>query len=156
MNADLSDLYREVVIDHSRRPRHFHAMPDADGKAEGFNPFCGDRVTVYVKKGDGAIRDISFEGSGCAICTASASMMTQAARNRTAEEAIKLADWFQQLLTAKQPQDEPPDEQAQSLSALTGVRQFPIRIKCATLAWHALKAAITQSNATVTTEDDAA
>ena len=152
MTPDLTELYREVVIDHSRRPRHFHPMDDADAQAQGVNPFCGDRVTIYIKRTGDVLSDISFQGTGCAICTASASLMTQTARGRTLEDAQRLFDWFHHLLTSDKPVVQVPDEQAEQLSALSGVRQFPIRVKCATLAWHALKAAMNQDAATVSTE----
>ncbi len=152
MNSELDDLYREVIIDHSRHPRHFHVMEDADATAEGFNPFCGDRVTVYLKKQDDRLADISFQGKGCAICMASASIMTQTVRGRRTDDALRLFDWFHNLLTVDQPSTQPPDEQAEPLAVLAGVRQFPIRVKCATLAWHALKTAMTRGGGVASTE----
>ncbi len=152
MSDGLEELYREVIIDHSRRPRHFHVMEDADAQAEGFNPFCGDRVTVYVKRGEDVLREVSFQGKGCAICMASASIMTQAVRGRAMADAEHLFDWFHALLTADDPSMDPPDEQAEQLAVLAGVRQFPIRVKCATLAWHALRNAMREGGGVVSSE----
>ncbi|REJ81472.1 MAG: SUF system NifU family Fe-S cluster assembly protein [Acidobacteria bacterium] len=147
---DLRALYQEVILDHYKRPRHFGALEEANRRAEGTNPLCGDQITVYAKVEDGVIRDVSFEGMGCAISTASASLMTEALSGKTLEEAARMHSVFHRLLTAG---DEVPDiEGLGKLEVLAGVRDFPVRIKCATLAWHALRAALEQSDEPVTTE----
>lgn len=138
--SDLNDLYQEVILDHNRRPRNFHAMPGATHSAEGFNPLCGDRLTLYLHLDDDRIADVAFEGSGCAISKASASLMTEAVKGQTVAEARALFDRFHQMVTASPEQ---PVEDLGKLCALAGVREFPIRIKCASLAWHTLKAALT-------------
>jgi len=137
MSADLQDLYQEVILDHNKRPRNFRTIPDGQ-KAEGYNPLCGDRLTVYLRIEDGRIQDASFEGSGCAISKASASLMTEAVRGLTTSEAEELFERFHQMIT-RSP-DEPIDDLGK-LSVLAGVRQFPIRVKCASLAWHTLHSA---------------
>jgi nitrogen fixation NifU-like protein len=139
--SDLSDLYQEVILDHNRRPRNFHALADASHTAEGYNPLCGDRLTLYLKVADGVISEASFEGAGCAISKASASMMTDAVKGRTVAEAEALFERFHRMVTTP---PERPVEDMGKLSSLAGVREFPIRVKCASLAWHTLKAAIAQ------------
>ena len=137
--SDLSDLYQEVILDHNRRPRNFHALPGASHSAEGFNPLCGDRLMLYLKLGGDTIEDIAFEGSGCAISKASASLMTDALKGRSVTEARALFDRFHRMVTT------PPDQGVEDmgkLSSLAGVREFPVRVKCASLAWHTLKAAL--------------
>ena len=137
--SDLRDLYQEVILDHNRRPRNFHAIPDASQTAEGYNPLCGDRLMLYVKISGDVITDLSFEGAGCAISKASASMMTDAIKGRTISEANALFDRFHRMVTT------PPDQAVEDmgkLSSLAGVREFPVRVKCASLAWHTLKAAM--------------
>jgi nitrogen fixation NifU-like protein len=139
VSADLNDLYQEVILDHNRRPRNFHAIADASHQAEGYNPLCGDRLTLYLKIDDGVIREVAFEGSGCAISKASASLMTDAVKGRSTADARALVDRFQRMVTT------PPElevEDLGKLSALAGVREFPVRVKCASLAWHTLKAAM--------------
>jgi nitrogen fixation NifU-like protein len=137
--SELSDLYQEVILDHNRRPRNFHAIADASHTAEGYNPLCGDRLTLYLQvKGD-TITDMSFEGAGCAISKASASMMTDALKGRTVGEANALFARFHQMVTT--PPDQPVEDMGK-LSSLAGVREFPVRVKCASLAWHTLKAAM--------------
>ena len=146
---DLKDLYRDVIVDHNRKPRNFRAMPDADRKAEGFNPLCGDRLTLYVKIEDDCIADVSFDGSGCAISVASASMLTESVKGRTVRQAEELFSKMHDLLTR---QDVAVDVPALGkLGALSGVREFPARVKCASLCWHTLDAALHQQP-TVTTE----
>ena len=148
MTADLRDLYQEVIVDHSRRPRNFGPLPDASHQAEGFNPLCGDRLTLRLKVEDGVIEDARFEGAGCAISTASASLMTEALKGRSESEAAALFADFHTLLTG-----EPKASAALGkLEVLAGVREFPSRIKCATLAWHTLHAALHAENRPVTTE----
>jgi len=148
---DLRELYQETILDHSRRPRNFRLIDDADCKAEGLNPLCGDRVTIFVRLEDGAMKDVSFQGSGCAISTASASMMTEKVKGKTAEEALSLFAGFHDLVTGKRDAAG-NDSELGKLQVFSGVSEFPIRVKCATLAWHALKAALTGSAPTVSTE----
>ena len=146
---DLKDLYRDVIVDHNRNPRNFRAIPDADRKAEGFNPLCGDRLTLYVKIEDDRVADVSFDGSGCAISVASASLLTESVKGRTVREAEDLFSKMHALLTR---QDVAVDVPALGkLGALSGVREFPARVKCASLCWHTLDAALHQQP-TVTTE----
>ena len=141
MNSELQDLYQDVVIDHSKRPRNFRKLPDATGSAEGFNPLCGDHLTVYVKLADGVIEDIAFQGDGCAISTASASLMTAALKGKKEAEALALFGHVHTLLTVG-PNGEVKPEDAGKLAALSGVWEFPMRVKCATLAWHTLHSAL--------------
>jgi len=146
---DLRELYQEVIIDHYRKPRNFHALTDANRMAEGFNPLCGDRLTVYLKLERGVIQDLSFEGVGCAISTASASLMTEYLKGKTEQEAEALFQGFHHLLT----QDVAvPGPDLGKLTVLAGVREFPARVKCATLAWHTLHAALLKQTAPVSTE----
>ena len=145
------DLYQEVILDHYKRPRHFGAMPDADQRAYGQNPLCGDQVTVYLKMSDDKIEDVSFEGVGCAISTASASLMTEAVLGKSREEAETLLEGFHRLVTEIDGELD-PDLDLGKLEVLSGVRDYPVRIKCATLAWHALRAALEGRGEPVTTE----
>jgi nitrogen fixation protein NifU and related proteins len=144
---DLRDLYQEVILDHNKRPRNFGAMADASARAEGHNPLCGDRVTVYVRIEDDRIANVSFEGSGCAISRASASLMTDSVKGGTVADADALFHAFQTLLTAG-PASTPEMGDIGKLEVLAGVRDYPSRIKCATLAWHALQAAVHGANQT--------
>jgi nitrogen fixation NifU-like protein len=145
--SDLADLYQEVILDHNRRPRNFHALADASHKAEGYNPLCGDRLTLYLKVSGDTIEDVSFEGAGCAISKASASLMTDAVKGRTRAEAQALFERFHRMVTT--PPDQPVEELGK-LSSLAGVREFPVRVKCASLAWHTLKAAFNDERRTST------
>ena len=145
---DLQDLYQEVILDHNRRPRNYRVL-DGARTAEGFNPLCGDRLSVYVRIDDGVISDVSFQGSGCAISKASASLMTESIKGKTIAEADLLFDQFQHMITA--PTGSPVDRLGK-LTALAGVRQFPIRVKCASLAWHTLRAAMNARDEVVSTE----
>lgn len=141
--SELSDLYQEVILDHNRRPRNWGALPDETGHAEGYNPLCGDRLTLHVKVDGDTLTGISFEGSGCAISKASASMMTDAIIGKPIDEARGVFDRFIAMITAPVDQPAPEDdEQLGSLVALAGVREFPMRVKCASLAWHTLKSAL--------------
>ena len=145
--SDLNDLYQEVILDHNRRPRNFHALADASHTAEGFNRLCGDRLTLYVKVTGEVITDVAFEGAGCAISKASASMMTDAIKGHTVAEAEALFARFHRMVTT------PPDQSVEDmgkLSSLAGVREFPVRVKCASLAWHTLKAALNNKTETST------
>ena len=139
--SDLRDLYQEVILDHNKRPRNFRAMDDASAHAEGHNPLCGDRVKVYVRLEGDRIADVSFEGSGCAISKASASLMTDSVKGTTTADADALFHAFQALVTAG-PATTPDMTDVGKLEVLAGVRDYPSRIKCATLAWHALQAAV--------------
>lgn len=149
MKAALRDLYQEVIVDHGRRPRNFGALPDASHQAEGFNPLCGDRLTVRLKVAGDVIEDIRFEGAGCAISMASASLMTEALRGRPASEADALFAAFHAMLAGPA---QAPSPLLGKLEILAGVREFPVRVKCATLAWHALLAALHQERRPVSTE----
>jgi nitrogen fixation NifU-like protein len=147
--AELRDLYQEVILEHSKVPRNYREMTEADHKAEGFNPLCGDRFTVYLHMEGDAIRDISFQGSGCAISKASASMMTQTLKGKTREEAEKLFGKFHGLVTGE---GHPSESEMGKLAVFSGVSEFPARVKCATLAWHTLHAALEGQQDAVSTE----
>jgi len=139
--SDLSDLYQEVILDHNRRPRNFRALADATRVANGHNPLCGDKLRLCLRLDGDRIADIAFEGSGCAISKASASLMTDAVKGQTIDDATRLFDKFHQIVTT--PIDQPIDEASVGkLAVLAGVREFPARVKCASLAWHTLKAAL--------------
>jgi len=138
MMDSLQELYQEVILDHNRRPRNFRAIADAT-RQEGYNPLCGDRLVVYVALEDGVVRDLSFEGAGCAISKASASLMTEALRGKPLAAARQLFADFQAMVTS--PSSEPARDLGK-LTALAGVREFPTRVKCASLAWHAVNAAL--------------
>ena len=146
----VDDLYQEVILDHSKRPRNCHSMDDATSKAEGFNPLCGDKLKLYLKVEDDVVKDVSFVGSGCAISTASASLMTESLKGKSREDALKLLEKFHELLTT----DTPVSKDLGKLVVFCGVRDYPARVKCATLAWHTLKSALTSDvpEPVVTTE----
>lgn len=146
---DLADLYKDVIVDHNRSPRNFRAMPQANRSARGVNPLCGDRLTVFVHLVDDRIEDVSFEGSGCAISVASASLMTEALIGKSEAEAQMLFGRMHDLLTAGEPAVD--EASLGKLAALSGVRAFPSRVKCASLCWHAVKAAL-DDNDTASTE----
>jgi len=137
---DLRELYQETILDHSKRPRNFHEMPDASTKAVGHNPLCGDRVTVYLRLQDGRIADVAFVGQGCAISKASASLMTDAVKGKSASDAHDLFSRFHKMVTGR-PGDA-VDPSLGKLAVLSGVCEFPVRVKCASLAWHTLTAAL--------------
>jgi nitrogen fixation NifU-like protein len=147
---NLRDLYQEVILDHNRRPRNFGSLAGANRSAEGFNALCGDRLTLYLKLVDGVIEDARFEGTGCAISTASASLMTEALKGKTEAQAQSLFEGFHALLTAGDSAG--PTVPLGKLEVLSGVREFPVRVKCATLAWHTLQAALQNEIGSVTTE----
>ena len=149
--SDLSELYQEVILDHYRSPRNSRVLKGASRSAEGYNPLCGDRLTVYVRLADGVIEDVSFEGSGCAISQASASVMTEALKGKTREEMEDLFRRFQKLVTGEEQGSAGLDELGE-LAAMGGVSEFPSRVKCATLGWHTLVAALGKEDETVTTE----
>ena len=149
--ADLRELYQEVILEHSKAPRNFRELTPANHKAEGYNPLCGDHFKVYLDVGeDGRIRDISFQGSGCAISKASASMMTQALKGKSRAEADKLFDRFHKLVTGHPINGD--ESELGKLSVFSGVSEFPIRVKCATLAWHTLRAALEGQQEPASTE----
>lgn len=146
-----NDLYQHVILDHNRSPRNLRAMPDADRTAQGINPLCGDRLTVWFKMDGDRVSDASFEGSGCAISRASASLMTTALKGRSSAEAAELADRFQALVTGRLDPDPAARAPLGKLAIFEGVSRFPLRVKCATLAWHAAKAAL-RGDGEVTTD----
>jgi nitrogen fixation NifU-like protein len=151
LNGDLQDLYQEVILDHNRRPRNFRVIDDAR-KAEGYNPLCGDRLTVYLRIENGRIADASFQGSGCAISKASASLMTDSLKGKTLAEAEELFERFHRMITREPGDNDNPADDLGKLSVLAGVRQFPVRVKCASLAWHTLHNAIQSRDEVVSTE----
>ena len=149
--SDLRELYQELILDHGKRPRNFGPLPGATHEAIGHNPLCGDKITVYATVEDGRISGISFQGSGCAISKASASLMTDAVKGLDLADAADLFARVQAMVTA--PVDQPvEDDSLGKLAALAGVREFPVRVKCATLAWHTLKAALSGMHQTAQTE----
>jgi len=147
--AELRELYQDVILEHSKNPRNYRALEAANRTAEGFNPLCGDHFKVFLDVEDGRIRDISFEGSGCAISKASASMMTQAVKGKRTEEVEALFEKFHRVVTGKNGVEA---DDLGKLAAFSGVSEFPIRVKCATLAWHALHAALQGDQGAVSTE----
>lgn len=147
--AELRELYQDVILEHSKNPRNYRALEAANRSAEGFNPLCGDHFKVFLDVEDGRIRDISFEGSGCAISKASASMMTQAVKGKRTEEVEALFEKFHRVVTGKNGVEA---DDLGKLAAFSGVSEFPIRVKCATLAWHALHAALQGDKSAVSTE----
>ncbi len=144
---DLRDLYQDMIFDHYRQPRNYGCLEHANHKAEGYNPLCGDKVTLTLILKDGVIHDLKFEGAGCAISTASASLMTESLKGKTAEEALSMLEDFKALVTGASVAKD-----MGKLSVLAGVQAFPQRVKCATLAWHTLQAALKSSTESVTTE----
>jgi nitrogen fixation NifU-like protein len=148
VNPDLRELYQSLILDHNKRPRNFGRPAASDRSACGENPLCGDKVTVHVRIEDGTVREVGFEGSGCAISTASASLMTEAVKGRPVEEVRRIFERFHRLVAG----DGQPDEGLGKLAVFAGVREFPMRVKCATLAWHTLRAALQGDAAHVSTE----
>ena len=151
MLDQIRDLYQEVVFDHNRNPRNFRIMEDATKTIEGFNPLCGDRITLFLKLSDGRIEDISFQGAGCAISTASASLMTEIVKGLTESEAAHLFEIFHRITTGKEDASENL-EALGKLAVLAGVKSYPARVKCATLPWHSLEAALQGEAETISTE----
>jgi nitrogen fixation protein NifU and related proteins len=149
--SDLRDLYQEVILDHTKKPRNFRKMEAATNSAKGHNPLCGDRLTVYLKLENDVVQDISFEGSGCAISTASASMMTESLKGKTKAEAEALFHRFHEFVIGKSEATQDVSELGK-LAVFSGVRQFPVRVKCATLSWHTLRAALESQESAVSTE----
>lgn len=150
--TDLRELYQELILDHSKRPRNFKALDQVSYKAEGYNPLCGDRLTLYLKIEGDLISDIGFQGSGCAISKASASMMTDAVKGKTISQARELFGHFHRMLSDI-PADQSNHEPLGKLAVFAGVSEFPVRVKCATLAWHTLKAGLERQAQTVSTEE---
>ena len=149
--SDLRELYQQVILDHNRSPRNYRCISEADRSSEGHNPLCGDHLSLYVKLDGGRIADIAFQGAGCAISKASASLMTDAVKGQTIQEAQLLFGKFRDLVTSD-ISTEPVVDGIGKLAVFAGVREFPVRIKCATLAWHTLEAALENSEFPVTTE----
>ena len=145
--SDLTDLYQEVILDHNRRPRNFHALADANHRAEGYNPLCGDRLTLYLKVEGDVISDAAFEGAGCAISKASASMITDVVKGRSVAEVSAMFERFHRMVTT--PPEQPVEDMGK-LSCLAGVREFPVRVKCASLPWHTMHAALNNQETTST------
>jgi len=149
--SDLRALYQEVILDHSKRPHNHRAMADATRAAQGYNPLCGDKISLFVKLDGERITDVSFQGSGCAISTASASILTETLKGKTLAEAESLFQTFHNLVTGKTP-SEGSGQELGKLAVFSGVSQFPVRVKCATLAWHTLRSALAGSQEPVSTE----
>jgi nitrogen fixation NifU-like protein len=147
--ADLRELYQEIILEHSKAPRNYRELKDANRTAEGYNPLCGDRFTVYLAMDGESIRDIGFQGSGCAISKASASMMTQSLKGKTRQEADEIFQRFHKLVTGNANGDA---AEMGKLAAFAGVSEFPLRVKCATLAWHTVQAALEGKQEAVSTE----
>ncbi len=149
--SDLQDLYQQVILDHNRKPRNFREIEDADHSAEGYNPLCGDRLTLWMKIDAGVIRDIAFKGSGCAISKASASLMTDLLKGKTLEEAGRIFEAFHRMVTGAE-EEGLEHEELGKLAVFSGVREFPVRVKCASLAWHTLRAAMAGAQEPISTE----
>ncbi len=150
MFDELRDLYQEVIFDHNRNPRNFRVMENPDREVEGFNPLCGDKLTLFLKIKDGMIEDASFQGSGCAISTASVSLMTEIIKGKTIEEAEEIFEMFHKMTTGED--GEIDLDAIGKLAVLAGVREYPARVKCATLAWHTLDAALKNKEKSISTE----
>jgi nitrogen fixation NifU-like protein len=151
MISDLRELYQEVILDHNKRPRNFRIVEPADHHAVGHNPLCGDQITVFVKMNGDVIEDVGFQGAGCAISKASASMMTEAVKGKTRAEVQRLFEEFHAMVT-NSPDTLPDVDRIGKLAAFAGVCEFPARVKCASLAWHTLQAAINEASEPVSTE----
>ena len=148
--SGLSDLYQEILLEHNSKPRNFRKVEEANRTSEGYNPLCGDQITLYLKVVDGVIDDIGFQGTGCAISRASASMMTQSIKGQSLERAQEIFDAFHHMIT--EPDGELDLDTLGDLETLSGISEYPTRIKCAVLAWHTMKAALTGDNEGITTE----
>ena len=148
---DSQELYQEIVMDHNRRPRNFGSMTDSTATSEGFNPLCGDQITLFLKVSEDIVEDISFEGVGCAISKSSASMMTEGVKGKSVEEALTVFQAFREMITAKSDGSK-DSEILGDLEILKGVAQYPTRIKCATLSWHTLQAALQGAEPNISTE----
>ena len=148
---DSQELYQEIVMDHNRRPRNFGSMTDSTATSEGFTPLCGDQITLFLKVSEDIVEDISFEGVGCAISKSSASMMTEGVKGKSVEEALTVFEAFREMITAKSDGSK-DSEILGDLEILKGVAQYPTRIKCATLSWHTLQAALQGTERDISTE----
>lgn len=148
--SELRELYQEIIIDHGRNPRHFGVLPVATHQKEGFNPLCGDKVTLYIHESSGVIKNISFEGCGCAISMASASLMAESLKGKTISYAAELFELFRLLIT--EGLEDSAKERLGKLAVLAGVAEYPARVKCAALAWYTLRALLLNGDVTVTTE----
>lgn len=148
--SELSELYQQVILDHNKKPRNFHKLDGANRTAEGYNPLCGDQLSVYLLVEDEVVKDISFEGQGCAISKAAASMMTQSVKGKTKQDAETLFDEFHRMVTGQLDAEETPNHLGR-LTIFSGVRDFPARVKCASLSWHTMHAAL-HGQDTVSTE----
>jgi len=148
--SGLSDLYQEILLEHNSKPRNFRKVDEPSRTAEGFNPLCGDQITLYLKLADGVIEDVGFQGTGCAISRASASMMTQSIKGKSLAEADEIFEAFHQMIT--EPDAEIDYEALGDLETLAGVNEYPTRIKCAILAWHTMRSALADGDAPVSTE----
>ena len=151
MDNEFRELYQEIIMDHNRHPRNFRKMKNATHVLDGRNPVCGDHYKIYLKVEDNIVKDVSFEGAGCAISKASASVMTQVVKGKSVEEAIHLFNVFHDIVTGKKNIDD-FDENVNKIAAFAGVSEFPVRVKCATLSWHTMNLALTQYDDEVTTE----
>ena len=149
--SELQELYQEMVMEHNWKPRNFRVLEAADRSAEGFNPFCGDMITLYLKLDGDVITDVAFQGSGCSISRASASMMTESVMGKTTAEAETIFDAFRQMIT-RGPEDDFDSDRLGDLEVLAGVSEYPVRVKCATLSWHTLREALEGKGETVKTE----
>jgi nitrogen fixation protein NifU and related proteins len=149
--ADLRDLYQEVILDHHKKPRNFHKLEHANRQADGYNPLCGDKLSVFLQIENGVVKDIAFIGTGCAISTASASMMTESLKGKSESEARAIFERFHQLVT-NHSESTPDLATLGKLAVFSGVREYPVRVKCATLAWHTMRAALDGAKETVATE----
>jgi nitrogen fixation protein NifU and related proteins len=147
--SELRDLYQQMIIDHSQHPHNFCAITNPNYSKEGYNPLCGDKITLYINEKNGIITDACFQGSGCAISTASASLMTDIIKNKSVAEILELFAEFQKMITTGETEH---PEKLGKLTVLSGVTEFPMRVKCATLAWHTLKAALAKEPHTISTE----
>ena len=147
--SELSELYQAVILDHNKKPRNFHKLENANRRAEGYNPLCGDQLNVYLHVEDDQVKDVSFEGSGCAISKASASMMTQAVKGKSKQEAEALFNEFHRMATGELDEENEPNHLGK-LKIFAGVRDFPARVKCATLSWHTMLAALEGEQSTTT------
>jgi nitrogen fixation protein NifU and related proteins len=150
--AEMDDLYQEVILDHNRQPRNFGPLGDANRSAEGHNPLCGDTIVLYLRVEDDVVTDVSFEGAGCAIATASASLMTEVLRGKSVAEARALFQGMIDMLTGDPTHAAEVAEDLGKLAVFSGVREYPMRVKCATLAWHTMRAALQGAGETVKTE----
>ena len=149
--SELRELYQSVILDHNKQPRNFREPEGANRKADGFNPLCGDKITVYLELEDDVVKDVGFSGSGCAISTASASLMTQSIKGKSLAEVRELFDGFHELLTGN-PSEGADSEKLGKLAVFSGVREFPVRVKCATLAWHTMRSALDGTGEVAKTE----